>query len=71
MSKHLKTTVLSTMSDTENTVSISIYNSPSQSPYLQILLNHLFWSISQEYVKVKDAPNCAVSDRGSRLQGDL
>lgn len=26
MSKHLKTAVLSTMSDTENTVSISIYN---------------------------------------------
>lgn len=44
---------------------------PNPRPYLQVFLNHLLWSISQEHIKVKDAPDSAVSDCGSRLKGDL
>lgn len=44
---------------------------PNPKPYLQVFLNHLLWSISQEHIKVKNAPGSAVSDCRRRLKGDL
>lgn len=49
-------------------------NSPTvgrTDPYLQVFLNYLFWRVSQEDVKVKNAPGCAVRDGRSRLKSDL
>lgn len=49
-------------------------NSPTvgrAGPYLQIFLNYLLWRVSQEDVKVKDAPGCAVCDSRGRLKSDL